>query len=207
MSSTPVMSSTPLPAEPGQGGHPSHVHGGHNLTGMVIFLLSESIIFLAFFAGYAVLKSSSPVWLPEGVEGLEVREPLINTVILVSSSFVAYFAERALRSQNLWGFRALWGLTMAMGAYFVFGQAVEWAGLPFSLQSGIYGGSFYLLTGFHGLHVITGVLLMGLMLFRSFRPGNYDSGDAGVTMVSLFWHFVDVIWIILFVLIYVWQRS
>ncbi|MEB3105647.1 MAG: heme-copper oxidase subunit III [Cyanobacteriota bacterium] len=201
------MSSTPLPAEPGQGGHPSHAHGGHNLTGMVIFLLSESIIFLAFFAGYAVLKSSSPVWLPEGVEGLEVREPLINTVILVSSSFVAYFAERALRSQNLWGFRALWGLTMAMGAYFVFGQAVEWAGLPFSLQSGIYGGSFYLLTGFHGLHVITGVLLMGLMLFRSFRPGNYDNGDAGVTMVSLFWHFVDVIWIILFVLIYVWQRS
>ncbi|MFM7453468.1 MAG: heme-copper oxidase subunit III, partial [Cyanobium sp.] len=179
----------------------------HNLTGMVIFLLSESIIFLAFFAGYAVLKSSSPVWLPEGVEGLEVREPLINTVILVSSSFVAYFAEQALRSHNLWGFRALWGLTMAMGAYFVFGQAVEWAGLPFSLQSGIYGGSFYLLTGFHGLHVITGVLLMGLMLFRSFRPGNYDNGDAGVTMVSLFWHFVDVIWIILFVLIYVWQRS
>lgn len=201
MSSAPPISSSPLPAEPG------HAHGGHNLTGMVIFLLSESIIFLAFFAGYAVLKISSPVWLPAGVEGLEVREPLINTVILVSSSFVAYFAERALRRQNLWGFRALWALTMAMGAYFVFGQAVEWAGLPFSLQSGIYGGSFYLLTGFHGLHVITGVLLMGLMLARSFRPGNYDGGDAGVTMVSLFWHFVDVIWIILFVLIYVWQRS
>lgn len=203
MSSSPVVSPPPAPLEPG--GH--HGHGGHNLTGMVIFLLSESVIFLAFFAGYAVFKSSSPVWLPEGVEGLEVREPLINTVILVSSSFVAYFAERALRRQNLWAFRALWGLTMAMGAYFVFGQAVEWAGLPFSLQSGIYGGSFYLLTGFHGLHVITGVLLMGLMLIRSFRPGNYDSGDAGVTMVSLFWHFVDVIWIILFVLIYVWQRA
>jgi cytochrome c oxidase subunit 3 len=203
MSSSPLVSPPSAPLEPG--GH--HGHGGYNLTGMVIFLLSESVIFLAFFAGYAVLKSSSPVWLPEGVEGLEVREPLINTVILVSSSFVAYFAERALRRQNLWAFRALCGLTMAMGAYFVFGQAVEWAGLPFSLQSGIYGGSFYLLTGFHGLHVITGVLLMGLMLIRSFRPGNYDSGDAGVTMVSLFWHFVDVIWIILFVLIYVWQRS
>ena len=174
---------------------------------MVIFLLSESIIFLAFFAGYAVLKSSSPVWLPEGVEGLEVREPLINTVVLVSSSFVAWFAERALRRHNLWAFRALWALTMAMGSYFVVGQAIEWASLPFSLQSGIYGGSFYLLTGFHGLHVISGILLMGLMLARSFRPGNYDNGDAGVTMVSLFWHFVDVIWIVLFVLIYVWQRS
>ena len=186
---------------------PGHAHNGHNITGMVIFLMSESIIFLAFFAGYAVLKQSSPLWLPEGVERLEVREPLINTVILVSSSFVAYFAEWALRRGNLWGFRLLWGLTMLMGAYFVAGQALEWANLPFSLQSGIYGSSFYLLTGFHGLHVITGVLLMGLMLVRSFRPGNYDGGDAGVTMVSLFWHFVDVIWIILFVLIYVWQRS
>ncbi|MFM7550504.1 MAG: heme-copper oxidase subunit III [Cyanobacteriota bacterium] len=174
---------------------------------MVIFLLSESIIFLALFAGYAVLKTSSPLWLPEGVEALELREPLINTVILVSSSFVAYGAERALRRHQLWRFRILWTLTMGMGAYFVFGQAVEWAGLSFSLQSGIYGGSFYLLTGFHGLHVITGVLLMALMLVRSFRPGNYDTGDAGVTMVSLFWHFVDVIWIILFVLIYGWQRS
>ena len=201
MSSSPLVSPPSAPLEPG--GH--HGHGGYNLTGMVIFLLSESIIFLAFFAGYAVLKSSSPVWLPAGVEGLEVREPLINTVILVSSSFVAYFAERALHRQNLWGFRALWALTMAMGAYFVFGQAVEWAGLPFSLQSGIYGGSFYLLTGFHGLHVITGVLLMGLMLVRSFQPGNYNNGDDGVTMVSLFWHFVDVIWIILFLLLYVWR--
>lgn len=199
------MSSTPSLAE-GNAAAP-HGHGGHNITGMVIFLLSESIIFLAFFAGYAVLKSSSPVWLPEGVEGLEVREPLINTVILVSSSFVAWFAERALRRHNLWAFRALWALTMAMGAYFMVGQAIEWANLPFSLQSGVYGGSFYLLTGFHGLHVITGILLMGLMLARSFRPGNYDNGDAGVTMVSLFWHFVDVIWIVLFVLIYVWQRS
>ena len=201
MSSSPLVSPPSAPLEPG--GH--HGHGGYNLTGMVIFLLSESVIFLAFFAGYAVLKSSSPVWLPEGVEGLEVREPLINTVILVSSSFVAYFAERALRRQNLWAFRALWGLTMAMGAYFVFGQAVEWAGLPFSLQSGIYGGSFYLLTGFHGLHVISGILLMGLMLARSFQPGNYDGGEAGVSSVSLFWHFVDVIWILLFLLLYIWR--
>ena len=64
---------------------------------------------------------------------------------------------------------------------------------------------FYLLTGFHGLHVITGILLMGLMLYRSFLPNNYQGGEMGVESVSLFWHFVDVIWIILFVLIYLWQ--
>ena len=185
---------------------PGHIqHDGHNLTGFIIFLCSESIIFLAFFIGYALLKITSPEWLPDGVEGLETRMPLINTVILVSSSFVAYFAERYLHKENLLGFRAMWLLTMAMGSYFVYGQYVEWSELKFGLGSGVFGGTFYLLTGFHGLHVITGILLMGLMLARSFRPGNYDKGEMGVASVSLFWHFVDVIWIILFLLIYVWQ--
>lgn len=185
---------------------PGHVkHDGHNMTGFVIFLLSESVIFLAFFAGYAVLKLTTPQWLPDGFEGLDVRMPLINTVVLVSSSFVAYIAERCLHRRNLWGFRGVWLLTMAMGAYFVVGQAVEWSELSFSLRSGVFGGLFYLLTGFHGLHVVIGVLLMGLMLARSFRPGNYDNGEMGVASVSLFWHFVDVIWIMLFALIYLWQ--
>ncbi|HJN35457.1 MAG: heme-copper oxidase subunit III [Prochlorococcus sp.] len=185
---------------------PGHVkHDGHNLTGFIIFLCSESIIFLAFFTGYAVLKITAPEWLPTGVDGLEVTMPLINTVVLVSSSFVAYFAERYLHKGNLPGFRIVWLLTMLMGSYFVYGQYVEWSGLTFGLGSGVFGGTFYLLTGFHGLHVITGIILMGLMLARSFRPGNYSKGDMGVTSVSLFWHFVDVIWIILFILIYVWQ--
>ena len=185
---------------------PGHVkHDGHNMTGFVIFLLSESVIFLAFFAGYAVLKLTTPQWLPDGFEGLDMRMPLINTVVLVSSSFVAYVAERCLHRRNLWGFRGVWLLTMAMGAYFVVGQAVEWSELSFSLGSGVFGGLFYLLTGFHGLHVIIGVLLMGLMLARSFRPGNYDNGEMGVASVSLFWHFVDVIWIMLFALIYLWR--
>lgn len=185
---------------------PGHIkHDGHNLTGFIIFLCSESIIFLAFFTGYAVLKLTSPEWLPQGVNGLEIKMPLINTIVLVSSSFVAYIAERYLHKSNLWGFRIAWLLTMIMGSYFVYGQYIEWSELAFGLDSGVFGGTFYLLTGFHGLHVITGILLMGLMLVRSFLPGNYEKGEMGVTSVSLFWHFVDVIWIILFILIYIWQ--
>ncbi len=197
---------------PAHGHPPAHglahapAHGGHNLTGFVIFLCSESLIFLAFFAAYITYRMSAPVWRPAGVEGLEVREPLLYTLILVSSSLVIWLAERALQRGRLGAFRGWWLLTMVMGSIFVFGQAQEWAKLPFGPQSGVFGASFYLLTGFHGLHVITGILLMGLMLVRSFQPGNYDNGEAGVVSVSLFWHFVDVIWILLFLLLYAWQR-
>lgn len=182
-----------------------HDEGEHRLFGFIIFLISESVIFLSFFVGYIVYKTSATDWLPTGVEGLEVREPFINTIVLVSSSFVIYFAERFLHKENLWGFRAFWLLTMAMGSFFLYGQAVEWQGLEFGFTDGLFGGTFYLLTGFHGLHVLTGVLMQGVMLGRSFIPGNYDDGEVGVAATSLFWHFVDVIWIILFILIYVWQ--
>ena len=180
-------------------------HEDHRMFGFIVFLLSESVIFLSFFTGYIVYKLATTNWLPAGVEGLEVREPLINTVVLVSSSLVIYLAERFLHKENLWGFRAFWLLTMAMGSFFLYGQAVEWMSLPFGFTDGLFGGTFYLLTGFHGLHVLTGVLLQGLMLGRSFIPNNYAGGEFGVAATSIFWHFVDVIWIVLFILIYVWQ--
>jgi cytochrome c oxidase subunit 3 len=180
-------------------------HGGHNMTGFIIFLCSESVIFLAFFSGYALLKLSALNWLPAGVEGLEWRTPLLNTVVLVSSSGTIVLAEHFKAKEKLWLFRGFWLLTMAMGSYFLYGQAVEWGGLQFGFTSGTYGGTFYLLTGFHGLHVATGILLMAIMLIKSFLPGNYVAGEQGVQATSLFWHFVDVIWIVLFLLIYVWQ--
>ena len=177
----------------------------HRMFGFVVFLLSESVIFFSFFVGYIVYKLNAITWLPTGFEGLEIREPFINTVVLVSSSFVIYLAERFLQKENLWGFRFFWLLTMAMGSYFLYGQAVEWQGLPFGFTDGAFGGTFYLLTGFHGLHVLTGILLQGLMLGRSFIPNNYAGGEFGVEATSLFWHFVDVIWIVLFLLIYIWR--
>jgi len=182
-----------------------HDHPDNRMFGFIIFLLSESVIFFSFFVGYIVYKTNSLDWLPVGVTGLEIREPAINTVILVSSSLTIYLAEKCLHNKNLWRFRAFWLLTIAMGSYFLYGQAVEWSGLAFGFGDGVFGGTFYLLTGFHGLHVFTGVLLQSIMLLRSFIPNNYDKGEFGVASTSLFWHFVDVIWIILFLLIYIWQ--
>ena len=199
-----MSSSVPIPT-PEAEGHHGGAHANHNLTGFIIFLCSESVIFLAFFSGYAILRTSALDWLPPGVEGLEWRKPLLNTVVLLSSSGTIMLAEHFKAREKLWLFRGFWLLTMAMGSYFLVGQAVEWSGLSFGFSSGTFGGTFYLLTGFHGLHVATGVLLMSIMLIKSFIPGNYDGGEQGVQATSLFWHFVDVIWIILFLLLYVWR--
>jgi cytochrome c oxidase subunit 3 len=192
-----------IPTTPPAHGHSEHPK--HNLTGFIIFLCSESVIFLAFFSGYAILKTSALNWLPPGVEGLEWRTPLLNTVVLLSSSGTIVLAEHFKAKEKLWRFRGFWLLTMAMGGFFLYGQAVEWSGLSFGFTSGVFGGCFYLLTGFHGLHVATGILLMAIMLIKSFIPGNYVGGEQGVQATSLFWHFVDVIWVVLFLLLYVWQ--
>jgi cytochrome c oxidase subunit III len=183
----------------------AHDEAGNSKFGFIVFLLSETVIFLSFFAGYIVYKTTVTDWYPPGVTGLAIEDPRINTIVLVSSSFVIYVAERYLHDQKLWGFRLFLLATIAMGGYFLYGQAIEWLGLSFGIRSGLFGGTFYLLTGFHGLHVLIGILLQVLMLIRSFIPGNYDNGFFGVEATSLFWHFVDVIWIVLFVLIYVWQ--
>lgn len=186
-------------------GEHEHDAEGNSLFGFVVFLLSESIIFLSFFVGYCVYKTTVVDWLPPGVTGLEIREPAINTAVLVSSSFVIYIAEKCLESSRFWAFRVFLLMTIVMGSYFLVGQALEWSNLEFRFTSGVFGGMFYLLTGFHGLHVLTGVILQTLMLGRSFLPNNYQGGHFGVMATSLFWHFVDVIWIILFILIYLWQ--
>ncbi len=121
----------------------THDEEDNKMFGFIVFLLSESIIFLSFFAGYIVYKTTTPNWLPPGVPGLEIAAPAINTVVLVASSFVIYLAERALHRDNLWGFRLYLLATMAMGSYFLYGQAMEWNSLEFSLTSGSFGGMFF----------------------------------------------------------------
>lgn len=146
------------------------------------------------------MRWKNPTWFPLGVSGLDISRAAINTAILVSSSCVIYFAERALDRNQLVNFRCLWLLTVALGVIFLIGQAIEWRNMPFGLDAGLAGATLYLLTGFHGMHVLTGVVLMLYVYFRSLVPGNYNTGHQGVSVVSLFWHFVDIIWIILFLM-------
>ena len=189
---------------PTGGGH-HHREKDKTLFGFTIFLISESFIFLAFIVSYIALRLTATDWLPPGVKGPEISlSTIIETVVLLSSSFVIYFAERALEHGKLWQFRALWLTTSAMGAFFLQGEIKEWINNDFGSSTGLVGSTYYLLTGFHGLHVTAGICLQLIMLGRSFLPGNYKQGHFGATAVSLFWHLVDGIWVILFSLLYLW---
>lgn len=188
------------------GGGSAEDHHGKGMFGFTVFLLSESIIFLSLFFTYIALRLTNSNWLPPGVSGPELSTfVLINTVILLSSSAVIQFAERALSRHQLNKFRLLWLTTSLMGIYFLVGEGIEWSHLDFSITTGLVGATFYILTGFHGLHVFSGVVLQTIMLVRSFVPENYNHGHFGVSAATLFWHFVDVIWVILFSLLYLWR--
>jgi len=188
------------------GGGSHEDHHGKGMFGFTIFLLSESIIFVSFFVTYTALRLTHHDWLPPGVSGPDLSTSIaINTAILLSSSVVIQFAERALSRRQLNKFRGLWLTTSLMGAYFLVGEGIEWSHLDFGITTGLVGATFYILTGFHGLHVFSGIILQIVMLIRSFIPGNYDRGYFGVSAATLFWHFVDGIWVIVFSLLYLWR--
>lgn len=190
---------------PTGGGRAEDDHG-KGMFGFTVFLLSESIVFISFFVTYITLRLTTPTWLPVGVKGPDLSIAVIlNSVVLVSSSFFIQAAEGALKRRNLGRFRLLWLTTSAMGIYFLVGEVKEWLGLDFGPSTGLVGSTFYLLTGFHGLHVFSGIVLQMIMVVRSFIPGNYNKGDFGVSATTLFWHFVDVIWVVLFSLVYLWR--
>ena len=172
--------------------------------GFPVFLASESVVFLSFFITYSLLRLNAPQWFPPGVKGLDIPRAAVNTVILLSSSAVIILAERALHRGQLTLFRRLWLLTATLGIIFLCGQVAEWRAMPFGLDAGTAGATFYLLTGFHGLHVLTGVGLILYFYRRSLRPHNFDGGHSGIGAAALFWHFVDGIWVVLFLLLYLW---
>jgi cytochrome c oxidase subunit 3 len=184
-------------------GHHSE-HPDLRLFGFIVFLISESMLFLGLFVAYLTFRAVATTWPPAGTPELELLLPGINTVILLSSSFVIHQADVAIKQDDLSGARRWFLITMAMGATFLAGQLYEYNHLGFGIKSNLFASTFYVLTGFHGLHVLVGILLMAGVLWRSRRPGHYSSqSHFGVEAAEVYWHFVDVIWVILFLLLYI----
>lgn len=190
-----------------QDGHVASAHEAHpdhRILGIIVFLVAEGMIFLGLFTAYLAFRSVAPVWPPEGTPKLELLLPGINTVILIGSSFVIHNADTAIKKNDVRGLRLWFGITAAMGVVFLAGQLYEYFHLEFGLTKNIFASTFYVLTGFHGLHVCFGLILILAVLWRSLKPNHYNSKDHfGVEAAEVYWHFVDVVWVILFLLLYI----
>jgi cytochrome c oxidase subunit III len=170
-------------------------------VGVVVWLASELMFFAGLFAAYFTLRSSSEVWPPEGAE-LATARTALATAVLITSSFTMHLAvkgsERGDRTQSV---RWL-VVTIGLGALFLTNQVLEYAELPFSISSHAYGSMFYLLTGFHGLHVLGGLgFMFGVIAIIAGRTSRAPVGPP-VTVCAYYWHFVDVVWVVMFATIY-----
>ncbi len=173
--------------------------------GMTIFLASEAMLFAGLIAGYIVLRLSSPAWPPSpDLPKLPVVLTGINTVFLIASSFTYHAAEVAVKKGKkgtAWLF-----LTVLLGSLFLCIQAYEWyhmhhEGLWFN-TGGAYGSSFFVLTGFHGLHVLVGVLMIAWALIRQLGGAYTAQSHTYLILAGMYWHFVDVVWLFLYSVLY-----
>lgn len=186
-------------------------------VGTIVWLSSELMFFAGLFAAYFTIRNISPALWDQSTAILDLPFAFTNTLILVLSSVTCQFgvfaAERGKpgRSGSLlqftkWGMREWFVLTYFMGAIFVAGQATEYATLVtegITISSSPYGSMFYLATGFHGLHVIGGLIAFLLVIGRTFVARKFTHEQAiSAIVVSYYWHFVDIVWVGLFATIY-----
>ena len=169
--------------------------------GTIVFLASELVFFGGLFAAYFTLRSQTSPWPPSGVE-LDVARPSVATALLVLSSFTFAAGLRGARAGRLGSLRRWIVVTIVLALGFLGFQLLDWVQAGFSVSSHAYGTMVYAMTGFHGLHVIAGILLMLVVLGRmaqgAYRDGNVDGPEA----MGYYWHFVDVVWIGLYATIF-----
>lgn len=174
--------------------------------GIYLFIVSEVMLFGAFFAAYFFLRVvvSPPSWPPEGIE-LPKLVALINTFILVSSSFTVHYALTSIQRNDRRGMKLGLAATWLLGAAFLFIQLNEYVHLGFSIRDESFGTIFYSLTGLHGAHVFVGLLLLSFANVRAWRGhfGPEAEDHLGVEVPGIYWHFVDVMWIVVYVTVYI----
>ncbi len=200
------------------GGDHTRVVQIHLRYGMILFIASEVMFFLAWFWAYfdaalfpGELKQFGRTeltgghWPPDGIETFDPWHlPLLNTLILLTSGTTVTWAHHALLHNDRRGL--VWGLvvTVALGVLFTCVQAYEYAHAGFSFSGHIYGSTFFMATGFHGFHVIIGTIFLLVCLLRAIRGHFTPEQHFGFEAAAWYWHFVDVVWLFLFASIYVW---
>jgi cytochrome c oxidase subunit III len=190
----------PVPGSPHDQAHEAPSTLG---VGVVVWLASELMFFAGLFAAYFTLRSVNDVWPAEGVE-LETARTAAATVVLVASSGVMHFAVVAARRGDRPAAARWLGLTALMGAIFLTNQVLEYAQASFQIDDHAYGSVFYLMTGFHGLHVVGGLVFMGAVVAATIGASRAPAHET-VEVCGYYWHFVDVVWVFMFLTVYVLQ--
>ncbi len=174
--------------------------------GVLLFIITEAMLFGAFFASYFFLRvvANEGPWPPEGFE-LPVAVAGVNTLILVSSSLTVHWALESIKRNNRRGLQLGLLTTFLLGATFLFIQINEYVHIGFSARDEAFGSIFYGLTGLHGAHVFVGLTLLAFANIRAWRGhfGPEAKDHLGVEMPGIYWHFVDVMWIIVFTTVYI----
>lgn len=202
-------------AIPAVHGHDDHHHGpppanrssrvDPQLLGMLLFIISEIMVFGAFFTAYFFVRvvAEPGGWFPIDDKELPKLVAGFNTAILVSSSFTLHWAETALKNDNRPGFKAGMLTTFLLGCTFLFIQVNEYVHIGFAPHDFAQGSVFYGLTGLHGAHVCIGLVLLLFVTIRAFRGHFSSDSHRGVQVPGIYWHFVDIMWIIVFLTVYI----
>jgi cytochrome c oxidase subunit 3 len=180
---------------------------GNPVLGMLLFIVSEIMFFAGLFAAYFNLRTATGTWPPAGNGAFEIHSeilfPAVMTTLLVLSSLTCQIAVWRIRRGDRLGMNRALMATVVLGVIFLCGQAYDYTQLGFGIKDGIFGNTFYILTGFHGAHVLGGVLMLSVCLYRGglgqFSAQHHDMVEA----TSIYWHFVDVVWLLLFALLYI----
>jgi cytochrome c oxidase subunit III len=182
----------------GDGGMPTA------LVGMLLFIASEVMFFGGLFATYFNARQAFGPgnWHPPEGGHLDLPLAAVLTVILIASSFTMQFGVWAIRRGDTGGLRMWTAITLGLGVLFLAGQLYDYSQLGFGIADGPYGTTFYTLTGFHGAHVFGGAVGLAIVLARTMRGQFSARNHVAVEAVSMYWHFVDVVWIGVFTTIY-----
>lgn len=192
-----------------EGHHTKDVQQGLRY-GMILFIVSEVMFFFSFFWAFfhsalAPTVDIGSIWPPKGIVPFDPWEvPLLNTLILLTSGATCTWAHHAIVSGHRRGAIGALFLTLLLAVSFSGLQAMEYIEAPFTISDSIYGSTFYLATGFHGFHVIVGSLFLFVCFIRQIRYHFTKSHHFGFEAAAWYWHFVDVVWLFLFVAIYWW---
>ena len=170
---------------------------------MFLFIASEIMLFGSFFTAYFFVRVANGTSWPTPGHELPVFVAGVNTIILVTSSFTMHWALQAIKRGNRAGMQAGLVLTLALGLTFLLTQIREYSRVGFSPQDGAFGSTFYGLTGLHGAHVFVGLTILTFATIRAFR-GHFTAAEhRGVEISGIYWHFVDVMWIVVYTTVYI----